>query len=428
MAIREGRWDCPSCGAVAQLGRNVDCSQCGAPRPQGVRFYLPSDDEPVVTDTERLREAKAGPDWVCEHCGGSARATQNECPGCGAPRGGSAAREVRDYDTAHVPHSAADAKPADAKPADGKKKDDGSAACGCCGCLVLIVLLLALLGWCGGSKDEKPGGTARPAVSQVDSSRREHYDPFTRVVVVDRRWTRSVPVEELRQLSDEGQSVPSDGEVVSRRRGVVGHHQELDHYETKTRHYSERVKTGEETYVCGQRDLGNGYFEDRTCTRAVYGTETRTESERVPVYRDEDDYGTIYTYRVWRWVPDTTLASMTHGTTPPAWPRVRRSSSRRTGPRQETLEVEVAAGGQHWTVPVTPQQYPRFLVGDSVRIVLADGGAVQHLLPIWRGSVPPPVAAGDTSGTATAASDSAEAPRKPRATRPRRRPRRTARS
>src|SRR3954468_5154975 len=97
MAIREGRWDCPSCASAGQLGRHVYCTGCGAPRPKEIQFYLP-EDEGAVTDAGQLAQANAGADWICEHCGGSARATDAECPGCGAPRGSSTQREVTEYD------------------------------------------------------------------------------------------------------------------------------------------------------------------------------------------------------------------------------------------------------------------------------------------------------------------------------------------
>ena len=233
-------------------------------------------------------------------------------------------------------------------------------------------------------------------VSSVDSSGVEHFDPFTRVVVTGRRWTRSVPVEELRRVELTGSSVPSDGELVSSSREVTGHHQVLDRYENRTRERSERVQTGTESYVCGQRDLGNGYFEDRMCTRPVYETRTRTETEREPVYRSEPEYGTVYRYRVWRWEPDTTLVNQTTSLRPPPWPSVRARRTRRPGERREVQEVTLQAGPRVFEIPVTPQQYQRLLIGDTIRIVLAADGTVQHVLPIWRGPLPAAAPAADS--------------------------------
>lgn len=140
MAIREGRWDCPSCGSTGIYGRHVDCPGCNKPRPAGIRFYL-SDDAPVVTNPEQLREARAGADWACEHCGASNRATEDNCLGCGAERGTSPTQPVRDYDLAGVPRSGkADvaaggarrlAGPADGTPGGGKR---GSGATGVAAC------------------------------------------------------------------------------------------------------------------------------------------------------------------------------------------------------------------------------------------------------------------------------------------------------
>jgi hypothetical protein len=418
MAIREGRWDCPSCGSTGLLGRDVTCAGCGSPRPQGVRFYL-SDDALVVTDAARLAEAKAGPDWVCEHCGGSARATQASCPGCGAPRGSSPTQAVHDYDAAEVPRSGAKPDPA-AVP--GEKKPEGSAAAGCCGLgcigLVVVLVLMGLAKACGGGSgaDRPRPVAAQPVAGARDSSRLvEHFDPFIRAVVTGHRWTRSVAVEALRRMELTGESVPSDGELVSSSREVTGHRQVLDHYETRSHERSEEVRTGTESYVCGQRDLGNGYFEDRTCTRPVYETRTRTETEREPVYHSEPEYGTVYRYRVWRWETDTTLVAQTTSDTPPPWPHVRARSRRRAGARSEVQEVTLQAGARVFRAPVTPLQYRRLLIGDTIRLVLGEDGTVSNVLPVWRGPLP----AAEPSDDSVAA-DSAP-PAKPRAHKSKRR-------
>ena len=148
MAIREGRWDCPSCGSVGQLGRHVYCVGCGAPRPKEIRFYLPEDAE-AVTDAGQLAQAAAGPDWICEHCGGSARASDRTCPGCGAPRGESAEREVVQYALAAVPRSGGGGDrppppPSAAKPLRAAREPRF-------GRNVFLVLLLTVFGWFGWS-------------------------------------------------------------------------------------------------------------------------------------------------------------------------------------------------------------------------------------------------------------------------------------
>ena len=66
----------------------------------------------------------------------------------------------------------------------------------------------------------------------------------------------------------------------------------FDHYETRTR--TVKVKEGEERYVSGQRDKGNGYFEDVYSTRPVY-------EDREEEYRDVPVYQTKYLYTVYEW-------------------------------------------------------------------------------------------------------------------------------
>ncbi len=444
MAIREGRWDCPSCGSRGQLGRNVECTGCGAPRPQGIRFYLPGN-EPPVTDAQRLAQARAGADWTCEHCGGSARATEGECPGCGAPRGSSPARPVLDLDNAQVPRSSADAEAAEdadraaerarkaqaaaaggakagaaagATPA-GKKKDPGPPTArdwlivGCTGCGGLGALgfiLLFLIGLCtgpdGGGKNRDD--TPRPAAS-APQGRTEHFDPFTRVIVTGRRWMRSVMVEELRLVHGRGERVPEGAEVLGSSREVTGSRRVFDHNETRTREVSERVRTGTEEYVCGQRDLGNGYFEDRVCTRPVYETQTRTERETEPVYRDEPVYGTVYRYRRWEWQHDTTLAAESHDSVPPRWPVVRETRTRKPTARNEIWAVDMRAvnGPQTFHELVDSTQYRRLWVGDTVRVIL-NGSDVRSILPIFRGK-PPSAAAPPSADSAKTRGDTAAA-------------------
>ena len=75
--------------------------------------------------------------------------------------------------------------------------------------------------------------------------------------------------------------------------------------ETRTRYVE--VKVGEEEYVCGQKDLGNGYFEDEYCTRDIY--ETQTETYEVDVYKDVPVYETEYTYYIWRWKIDKPITT-----------------------------------------------------------------------------------------------------------------------
>lgn len=125
MAIREGRWDCTSCGSTAIYGRHVDCPGCGRPRPAGVRFYLTAN-APVVTDARQLAEARAGADWVCARCGASNRATVHTCAGCGAAHEVESVQPVAEYTLANTPRSGDESSPS----ADASTPESPAAASG----------------------------------------------------------------------------------------------------------------------------------------------------------------------------------------------------------------------------------------------------------------------------------------------------------
>ena len=346
MAIREGRWDCPTCGDVGQLGRDARCKQCGNPRPEGIRFYLPQD-EGEVTDDARVAQARAGADWVCEHCGGSARASDAQCPSCGAARGSSPVQQTREYRGDDVPRSGKAPRPqplAAAGAGGGKKGPAGNNRGGCGGCLVVILAVIGLFAWLG-----------RPRNVEA--------------VVENRFWERTVQVEANRLVTESDWSLPSEGQLIRQYRDVRDYRQVLDHYESRTRQVSERVQTGTRTYTCGQRDMGNGYFEDVTCTEPEYTTQYRTESYQEPVYRREPVYDTRYEYRIWRWVPDTLLAAKDTGDAM-RWPAVRLRDRQREGARKERYVIELrdAKKDRAYTLEVDSARFTRLRRGEPAML------------------------------------------------------------
>lgn len=423
MAIREGRWDCPSCGSRAVFGRHVDCPGCGKPRPAGTRFYL-TDDAPVITDAAQLAEATAGADWVCAHCGASNRATRAECGGCGAARGTSPSQPVVAYGPGQVPRAGGEAPPAGATgpaaplpvagtgdpqpppwtcPSCGHGNPALKRYCGRCnewdasrplrlfargqwGCTTMMALVpvafAALIG--KGCYDEGQRYKPLPPV------------PGTVVAV---RWERSVAVEERVVEEGSGFQLPDSAQVLSRERALerydsvpdgyrteyaeVDTDEDVTTYETRTREVSERVQTGERTYTC-QRDLGNGYFDSSTCTEPVYETRTRTEQyevpvtrrergtrtvrTRVPVYRAVPVYGTLYRWRAPRWnVVD--VDTLRGGTAPPAWPAPPPAPGRRAGRREERYYVTVRRPRMpDVEVNVPLRQWDAYRVGRTVAV------------------------------------------------------------
>lgn len=150
--------------------------------------------------------------------------------------------------------------------------------------------------------------------------------------VLGTRWERVVQIEEFRTLTQEGWEPPADARVLSSEIRIKRWDDVLVGHETKTRPATRRVKTGTESYGCGTRDLGNGFFEDQTCTRDVYETQTYTETYQDPVYERVPRYDDWDVYEVDRWVA-VRVARTSGDDVSPVWPEPALRPRERAGAR-----------------------------------------------------------------------------------------------
>jgi hypothetical protein len=343
MAIREGRWDCKSCGTKGVRGRHKFCTQCGSPRPAKVKFYLP-EGEPAVTDAKFLAQAKAGPDWTCSHCGQDNQGTSAFCGSCGAGKDGSPSRKTKAYGLGDIPRTGETESEEDAKEETQDfisafsppqrsgisfKKLKIPLAIG------LGTVLLAFLGFLLFHTRGVPMGVSG----------------FT--------WERTVTIEEYRTVVEEGWSIPAEGRYVSERQDIhhydqvaVGTHEEpyQDCHEEVSGSHQEcgQEITGYSSYVCGSSDMGNGYFQDEYCDRPEYSTvcDSVTDYSTVcdTLYRTVTDYedvpvfATRYTYEIERWMFGRieTSGGTDHG---PFWPSFSLKSNEREGGKTENYQV-----------------------------------------------------------------------------------------
>ncbi|MET0395965.1 MAG: hypothetical protein ABW277_04005 [Longimicrobiaceae bacterium] len=426
MAIREGRWDCTSCGSTGVLGRHVDCPGCGRPRPEGTRFYL-SDDAPVVVDPERLAEARAGADWACARCGGTNRASLAECGGCGAPREGAAPAppEPASPVPSAEPVAATPAPPADAADLPAGATDAVSAPIGLEA--AIAALPAAEVPPDRGAAPPRPPtwplGLARARkrdyavtlpfillavwVGIVQVARYRESIRMHPAVVVDKEWRRSLWMQRHDTVEEAFWTVPESA-VVVRKEKQLHHHERVrtgyrestrsvpttttvqDGYDEVETPVTERVQTGSTSYTCGQKDLGNGYFEDVTCSRPVYESRTATRTERrarerevtsyetvthqVPVYEDRPVYADWYVYRVPRWRISDSIVSASR-TAVPAWPALpaRDSTRYRLYDRKQWILVTVVNGaGERVKIEVDSATWKRFRPGQRVAYRVPD--------------------------------------------------------
>ncbi len=260
MAIRVGRWDCNVCGHKGNPGPSLHCESCGAPRPKNVKFYLPEDAE-IVKDEEKIKEAEAGPDWICDFCGAHNKATSQVCESCGA------AKNYQNY--VQPSQDVIDFLEKNKKKIKNNFKIDKKFKR-----IALVILLLTIGILLFGSISRK-----------VD------------VKVEKKIWTKKYEIEKYVKVKKSDWSLPPNAELISKKDAVHHYDEVFDHYEIKTRKV--KVKVGEEKYVCGHKDLGNGYFKDVYCTRPVY--EYKTETYKEPVYKKIPIYKTKYTFYIWEW-------------------------------------------------------------------------------------------------------------------------------
>ncbi|MGH1337819.1 MAG: hypothetical protein ACRBFS_16990 [Aureispira sp.] len=290
MSVYVGRWDCKSCGHKGILGPETECSSCGSDRPKDVQFYMVDASEQVQEDRV-LKQARAGADWRCSYCGQNNAATTTICKDCGNTKAdGDATLAVRTYDAEEVPVSGKKAKRSEEEKNSPPQKKSKRG----CGIAALVgLIIIGVLFYFGRSKE-------------------------ILVTVEGFSWERNIATEQERLVEEEDWKVPNRGNQLKSFRAIHHYDQILDHYETRTR--TKKRATGTERYVCGKRDLGNGYFEDKYCDRTLY--ESYEEQYEEPIYRKEPVYKTKYRYSIYRWqkAPPLTTEGSDHN---PQWPNTR---------------------------------------------------------------------------------------------------------
>lgn len=315
MAVREGRWDCQFCGTTAILGRHKVCPNCARSRPEGTTFYLPEDAE--LVESEALKaQASLGPDWICAFCSSSNPANLDVCRHCSAPREEvSAQQKVQEFAPGAAP-KAGDMTVPDPHEAYREPAAPQKARPSWLLPVIGIVILLACL----------IGGLALFSGDALEVN----VEQFT--------WERTVTVEVLQTVTEEGWELPDGARLLSQSEEIHHFNPVVVGYETKEREVSERVQVGERTYVCGQRDLGNGFFEDIECSEPVYETQQRTETYEEPIYEQVPVYATQYEYAVERWV--TVRTERAAGSDNQAyWPELNLQPNEREGQREESYGI-----------------------------------------------------------------------------------------
>jgi hypothetical protein len=353
MTIREGAWDCTTCGRTGNRGREKYCAGCGHPRGKEIELFLP-EDAPEVTEEAALERALAGADWCCDHCGGDNRTDADYCTGCGAPGDGASTREVvvrRDESAPPPPPpSPPRAVPGSARrPSKSRRKELKKAyrrktsrsrrplVIGCLGLLAIVALLWYL------------GRTSEATAT-----------------VAGFGWERTIAIEKLLAVTEEAKpaEVPAGARLF-----------DPDGSGKTTRTVSERVQVSTEKVKVGVRDLGNGFFEDVYEERPVYETRKREVPVRGPP-------GAKVRYQIDRWTPVREEKASARDRSP-HWPSVSLAEREREGERSETFTVYLSgAGGDALNYRArSEEEWLSFAPGSSYRVEATKTGRVRSLAP-----------------------------------------------
>ena len=340
--IREGKWKCPACGA-GNRGRDQKCSGCGQARGE-VEFEL-DEDAAAVTDGEQLAAANAGADWVCAYCSTSNAVAVAKCKQCGAGRDEGKQRKEQD---AAIP----EAGPRQPLAAPAEEHHLSRAAWTI---LSLCVLLGVTFFWLAFSSSEQ------------------------RLLLKSAHWDRSIAVETLTPVQEDGWDVPSGGRVLSSSLEV--HHLDRipDGTRTVMQSYTERVQTGTKKVRVGRKNKGNGYFADLYEERPVYTSQQRTRPVIETIYRSVPVLRTKYHYEVDRWIRSRSVDTSGDDTAP-KWGDFSPGAREREGPRSETFRVALEGGGKtyNWNPPASV--FERLKAGETYKVEISGLGFVNRIL------------------------------------------------
>ncbi|MGD8604429.1 MAG: zinc ribbon domain-containing protein [Anaerolineales bacterium] len=343
MGFVELEWTCPRCN-VNNPGPNKFCNGCGAAQPDDVEFHQPVESK-ILTDKEKIAQAKAGPDIHCPYCNARNPGNVSFCGACGGDLSGGEKRKTGEVVGAfrqgpagkvecpacgHInPASARQCESCNAPlPRPERKKPTLPAVPSGKGGPVLIILAIACLAVLGilyllfGRTTEQVG------------------------IVRSVAWTRSIEILALMPVEQEAwrDEIPSGSNITN--------------CQSQVRYESENPEPNS-VEVCGTPytvDTGTGFGEVvQDCIYEVY-----------------DDYCT-YTSTDWG-VFDTVTA--TGSNLQAYWPTVNLSSDQREGDREQEYRITFTTDDDTVTyVTDDPSQFTQFAEGSRwVLEVTATGG------------------------------------------------------
>jgi len=373
----EGLWDCPYCDTKGIRGRERVCPVCSKERGEHTKFYMGNPDDYVVPEAEAKKISKE-PDWLCSYCDSYNVATSKKCFNCGHEKDSGdinyfekhqqkeeIKKQTQNYDDF-----------TQRSYSDGLEKEDYSS-------------------YQKGSYDNH--GYKRTVSKTVSKKKKTNILKFggiglavfifiwlmcflfipkeAEMTITDIAWEYQLQIEEYRTVEESDWSLPAGGRLQYSQSEIHHYQDVLDHYETKTRTYTEQVLDHYETVVTGHRDLGNGYFEEITSQKPVYRTETKTETYQEPVYRSEPVFQTKYYYEIDKWMYDRTIKSSGNDKNT-YYGEYTLAEKEREGSKYQDYEFTGITEEDTYTFDVSKSEWDKYDVGDIITVKINNLGMV----------------------------------------------------
>lgn len=354
----EGLWDCPYCNTKAIRGSIRECPNCGKPRDEDTRFYMPGTIKYVAE--EEAKKINRNPDWICQYCDCLNSASDTICKSCGSER----TDENLDYfsnkekskKSNEIFNSSSDISSfygSDERKNDDSYYNENSFLYSVKNFitenwkkLLIILSVIALV-------------TGIVCL----------FIPRTEVITVnDFKWERNIDIEELKTVNESDWQLPSSARLKYTRSEISRYENVVDHYDRESRQVAKQRITGYEEYVSGYRDLGNGYFEEVKSQRPVYETYYETEYYDKPVYRQEPVYQTKYYYEIDKWIFKRNIKTQGMNKNP-YWGEIVLSDNERVSTKKETYYIIATdTNGKIKEILVQYETWNNLEIGQSVKM------------------------------------------------------------
>lgn len=363
----EGLWDCNYCGTKGNRGSIRECPNCGRPRDEKTKFYMPK--EKTYVSDAKARTINRNPDWICIYCNSLNSDSYNTCRSCGSQRNSENLDYFSNQKLKHTNHSVTIKQKREKEKSNStiygnntskdnfkkKNKQFPNFIKNNWKPLIIIPLILGII----------------IGIICLFIPRNEE------ITIKELGWERSIEIERYQTVEESGWSLPSNVRLKYTRTEFSHYQSVLDHYETKTRQVAKQRISGYESYVSGYRDLGNGYFEEIISERPIYETYYETETYQEPVYREEPVYLTKYYYEIDKWLYERAVSTGGLNTNP-YWGKVELKENERIANKFQKYYINgINSNNDEKTIPLDYDVWNKLSINQTVKFKVSILGHVE---------------------------------------------------